>query len=370
MDKVLVTGGLGFIGSHTVDLLIKRGHEVTVLDNLEWQVHHGKVPEHANPEATYIRGDVRYAKHWIKALKGTDSIIHLAGAVGVGQSFWQARKYMDINAGGTATLFEILTKESALRKKIERIVVASSKSCYGEGAYRCEEHGVFYPEQRPLSQLKKKEWEMKCPQCGNDAKPTGIREDKPMQNLSPYSLSKYSTERLSLDFAYSLGIHTVALRYFNVYGPRQSLSNPYTGVMAIFLSRLKSGNRPFLFEDGRQLRDYIYVGDVARINADALKKGNGVYNVGTGKPSSLVEVVGYLNRSLGTDTEPVISNDFRPGDNRHDYADNTLLRKSFGNMEFRDMKSGIEELVKWSSKADVHDMFEKEEKERKRYLSI
>jgi dTDP-L-rhamnose 4-epimerase len=369
MERVLVTGGLGFIGSHTVDTLVKRGYDVVVLDNLERQVHRGIMPAYVNPAATYLRGDVRDRKSWIEALQGVDCVVHLAGAVGVGQSFWQARKYMDVNAGATATFYEILTKVTKIRERIQKIVVASSKSCYGEGSYECREHGVFNPEQRPAQQLKQGIWDVLCPSCSREANPVGIREDKPMQNLSPYALSKYATEKLALDFGYALGIPTVALRYFNVYGPRQSLSNPYTGVIAIFLSRLKSGNRPFLFEDGRQLRDYIYVEDVANINAAALRKGSGTYNVGTGRPTSLLQVVEMLRSSLGEGAEAFVSGEFRPGDNRHDFANNLHLLNTFGDIKFTEMSKGIDKLVRWSSEAKAIDKFDKEERERKQYLA-
>lgn len=368
MKRVLVTGGLGFIGSHTVDLLVSKGHDVVVLDNQERQVHMGVSPRHKNPNAHYITGDIRYRKYWIKALEGVEAIIHLAGAVGVGQSFWQARKYTDVNIGGTATLFEVLISNPRIKERIKKIVVASSKSLYGEGAYRCVEHGTLFPRQRPVSQLKKKEWEVRCSTCGKDTHPVGIPEEKPPQNLSPYALSKYATERLAMDFSYALGIPTVALRYFNVYGPRQSLSNPYTGVIAIFLSRMMSGNRPYLFEDGRQLRDYIYVEDVARINVESLHDMQGVYNVGTGKATSLLDIVETLNKTTGLGIEPEVSGEFRPGDNRHDFADLTNLEKAYGNITFTPMQDGMKRLVEWSSGEQVHDFFEKEENERKRFL--
>ncbi len=370
MQRILVTGGLGFIGSFTVESLIRKGHDVVVLDNLEYQVHRGRKPKYVNKDATYVRGDIRYAKHWLKALKDVDAVIHLAGAVGVGQSFWQARKYMEVNATGTATLFEILTKERKIRERMEKIVVASSKSCYGEGSYRCAEHSVFHPDQRPISQLRRGVWEVRCPVCGRESEPVGVSEEKPLQNLSPYALSKYATERLALDFGYALDIPTVAFRYFNVFGPRQSLSNPYTGVMAIFLSRLRSGNSPFLFEDGGQLRDYVYVEDVARINTIALRKGSGVYNVGTGRPRSLLDVEGMLSRATGSDIKPIVSGEFRPGDNRHDFADIARLKNTFGGVDFTDMEKGIKNLVEWSAAAEVNDMFERQESERKRYLAV
>lgn len=368
MEKILVTGGLGFIGSHTVDRLIETGYHVRILDNLEMQVHARSIPNYINRDAEFVRGDIRFRKHWLKALDGVDGIIHLAGAVGISQSFWEAKKYVDINVGGTTLLYEIMTKEKTIRNRIEKIVVASSKSLYGEGSYRCSEHGLQAPNVRSIDQLEKKEWEVKCPICNAVMSPVGVKEDKPAQNLNPYSLSKYATERLAMDFSYALGIPTVAFRYFNAYGERQSLNNPYTGVMAIFLSRLKNRNSPLLFEDGNQLRDYIHVSDVARLNVNALTLGNGVYNLGTGKPSSLLEIVSLLNNKLGTSIAPKIPGMFRVGDNRHDYADMTKLKKDFGTIDFVTLEEGISRLCKWAERSKAIDKFEKAEKERKRYL--
>lgn len=368
MEKILVTGGSGFIGSHTVDKLIEKGYKVVVLDNLEKQVHLGKNPKYNNPEAKYIAGDVRFKKHWIKALEGVTGVIHLAGAVGIGQSFWQARKYIDVNAGATATLFEILITDKKITKNIEKITVASSKSLYGEGSYSCQNHGEVHPLPRNIEQLKEHKWEIYCPYCGEITKPVPVNEDKPPQNLNPYSLSKYATERIALSFADVLNIPTVALRYFNVYGPRQSLSNPYTGVVAIFLSRLKNNNSPYIFEDGNQLRDYIYVKDVANINVQSLEHGYGAYNVGTGTPHSLRQVVGILNENLGTDIPPIISNEFRPGDNRHDFADIKKLKRDFQLPDFVNFKEGMLRLVEESQKINAKDYFEKQEQERKKFL--
>lgn len=368
MEKVLVTGGLGFIGSHTVDELIKRGYEVKVLDNLEYQVHGGIIPKYKNEDALYIHGDIRHRKSWISALQDVDYIIHMAGSVGIGQSFWESKKYVDTNVSGTALLYELLTKNVNLRKRINKIVVASSKSLYGEGSYMCENHGLQAPDVRPIAQLKRKEWEVKCPICGSDMVATGVKESKYPQNLNPYSLSKYATERLAMDYSYSLGIPTVAFRYFNIYGERQSLSNPYTGVMAIFISRIKNNNSPFLFEDGKQLRDYIYVKDVAKFNVDALNKGNGVYNLGTGTAFSLLGIVKMLNNALGTNIHPTVSNEFRPGDNRHDFADISTLFRDFEKRKFTPLEKGIKILAKWSENIDSVDRFEKEEKERKKFM--
>ena len=369
MERVLVTGGLGFIGSHTVDRLVNEGYEVTVLDNLERQVHLGKIPSFKNPDANYILGDVRYKKHWKKALENVDYVIHLAGAVGTGQSFWQPRKYLSVNTVGTATLYEILDHDKKIRSRIKKIIVASSKSISGEGTYKCETHGIIFPESRDINKLKNHIWDHFCPICGKPLTPAPLPENKPPQNPNPYSLGKYSTENLSLQYSKLLDIPTVAFRYFNVYGPRQSLNNPYTGVLAIFLSRLKNGNPPILFEDGKQMRDYIYVEDVAMANVSALKKGSGCYNLGTGKPTSLLDIVKYLNNELGTDIEPIISQEFRIGDNRHDYASTDRFINDFGQTDFISLEVGMKKLIHWSAEEKPTDNFFKEERERSKYLN-
>lgn len=370
MSRVLVTGGAGFIGQHTVRLLIEKGYDVVVLDNFERQVHGDSrsLDPELGAKVKLIRSDIRFRKAWEKALDGVEYVIHLAAAVGVGQSFWETKKYMDVNVGGTANMFEYLVRNREVAKKIKKIVVASSKSIYGEGAYYCEEHGVVYPGPRPLERLTKKEWEMVCPFCGRPVKPIGITEDKPAQNLNPYALSKYATERLAMIYSEILNVPTVAFRYFNVYGPGQSLSNPYTGVLAIFISRLKNKRPPVIFEDGLQMRDFIYVGDVAKVNVMALERGNGVYNVGTGKPTSLLDVLKLIEDEMGVNIKPNITNDFRPGDNRHDFANISKLRADFGELGFMQLKDGIRRLVEWAESASARDMFEKEERERTLYI--
>lgn len=368
MSKVLVTGGLGFIGSHTVDMLIDKGYDVCVIDNLEKQVHLGKKPTYANDKAEYIIGDIRTKSLIKKSIENVDYIIHLAAAVGVSQSFWQPVKYMDVNATGTANIYEAITKSPSAKKRIKKIVVASSKSIYGEGAYMCKKHGLIYPNTRAIEQLKKAEWEVVCGECSESVSPVGIVESKPAQNLNPYALSKYVTERIAIDYSSALNMPTVAFRYFNVFGTRQSLSNPYTGVIAIFLSRLKNKEQPILFEDGEQLRDFIHVSDIARLNVLALEKGEGVYNVGTGKPTSLKQMAKSLGGLLGVDIEPNISGDFRHGDNRHDYANASLMHRDFNTTAKKDLVEGLKELVEWSEKENAKDFFKKQQQERKKYL--
>jgi dTDP-L-rhamnose 4-epimerase len=369
MTRVLVTGGQGFIGSHTVDRLVAEGYRVRSLDNLERQVHLGKRPDSPVRGVEYLRGDIRNSSHWRKALKGVESVIHLAGAVGVAQSFWQARKYVSVNSVGTATLFELLIRDPTLRKSVQKVVVASSKSLYGEGSYSCRTDGEVYPGVRPVDQLKRRDWEVRCPVCGKVVEPIAIREEKPAQNLSPYALSKYDAERLSLDYSYALSLPLVAFRYFNVYGPRQSLSNPYTGVLAIFLSRFLNGKAPVVFEDGRQSRDFVFVKDVARLNTQALSRGQGVYNLGSGRRLSLLEVLQSMKKELGTEIETEITEQFRVGDTRHDFADLTRLERDFGSTRFRLFAEGLKSLIEWSQQVDARDYFQRQERERRAYLS-
>jgi dTDP-L-rhamnose 4-epimerase len=298
-------------------------------------------------------------------------VVHLAAMVGVGQSMYQPMRYMNANSIGTSNLFEILIANPEIKKRIKKIVVASSKSLYGEGAYLCNAHGTVYPGLRPRQQLEKKDWELHCPVCGDYVKPVGITEDKPPQNLSVYALSKYDTERLALMFGDALKISTTAFRYFNVYGPRQSLSNPYTGVCAIFMSRIKNGNSPVVYEDGKQIRDFIYVEDVARANVSAVESEDFIvdaFNVGTGEQKSISDMARTLAKAYDSDVEPKITEEFRAGDNRHDYSDISKIKKSLGFKPKWSLMDGVKKLVEWSESQEAVDKFEYAEKERKKYL--
>jgi len=368
--RVLITGGAGFIGSHTADMLVKEGFKVRLFDNLEQQVHGGNKPQYLNPSAELVIGDITDRKMWSKILDGVDAVIHLAGMVGIGQSMYQPVRYLNANTIGTAIMYEAILENPALKSSIKKIIVASSKSTYGEGAYKCRKHGIVYPQPRPIKQLEKKDWEVHCPVCGEYATPVGITEEKPVQNLSVYALSKYDTERLAIDFGEALGITSVAFKYFNVYGPRQSLNNPYTGVAAIFLSRIKNSNPPIIFEDGKQTRDFIFVEDIARANLIALEKAEktDIYNVGTGIPISIKGVADILIELLGSKVKPEITEKFRPGDNRHDFADITKITKELGFKPKWGLKQGFAELIKWSETQKAVDKFEQAEKERLKYF--
>ncbi|MBI4894373.1 MAG: NAD-dependent epimerase/dehydratase family protein [Candidatus Aenigmarchaeota archaeon] len=368
--KVLVTGGAGFIGSHTVDLLVERGHDVRILDNFENQVHGGSRPTYINGTAELTSGDILDKKTWVKALTGVEAVIHLAAMVGMGQSMYQPVRYMMANSIGTANMYEAIIENPEIKNNLKKIVSASSKSIYGEGSYRCGQHGVINPVNRPVDQLARGQWEVLCPHCGNEMAPVGITEDKPPQNLAAYALSKYDTERLTLMFGDTLKIPSITFRYFNVYGPRQSLGNPYTGVAAIFLSRVKNDNPPVIYEDGKMVRDFIFVEDVAMGNVLALEKGRetDVFNLGTGKSVTIEQIARTLIELNGREIEPKITNEFRPGDSRHDFADIGRAEKKLGFKPKWSLKSGMEKLVEWSDDQKAVDKFDQAEKERIRYL--
>jgi dTDP-L-rhamnose 4-epimerase len=368
--RVLVTGGAGFIGSHTVDLLIERGHEVVILDNLEPQVHGNKKPDYVNQKAEFILGDVTNKDTWEKVLKNIDAVIHLAAMVGVGQSMYQPVRYLDVNTIGTAKFYETLLNKPELKKGIKKIIVASSMSIYGEGAYECKNCGIVYPGLRSKKQLEKKDWEIHCPKCGEYVKPIPTNEDKPTLNLSTYALSKYDQEKISLNYGFALNIPTAALRYFNVFGPRQSLNNPYTGVCAIFSSRIKNKNSPIIYEDGQQSRDFIYVEDVARANVLCLEKFNHIdsFNVCSGEPSNILKIAETLIELHDTNVKPKTTEQFRIGDVRHVFGDASKINKKLHFVAKMSLRKGFEKLIEWDENQKAIDKFEEAEKERIKYL--
>jgi len=368
--KVLVTGGAGFIGSHTVDLLINQGFDVVILDNLEPQVHGNQKPDYLNPKAKFVLGDVTNSDTWKNVLKDIDAVIHLAALVGVGQSMYQPARYLNINTLGTAKFYETLVTNQELKKRIQKIIIASSMSIYGEGTYECKNCGVVYPKLRSKQQLEKKDWEIHCPKCGEYIRPIPTDEEKPPLNLSTYALSKYDQEKLSLNYGAALNIPTVALRYFNVFGSRQSLSNPYTGVCAIFSSRIKNNNPPIIYEDGLQTRDFIYIEDIARVNLLCLEKFDGVdsFNVGSGEPINILKIAETLIKLHDINVEPQITGEFRVGDVRHAFGDVSKIKKELGFVAKVSLENGFKNLIEWSQTQKAVDRFEEAEKERMKYL--
>jgi dTDP-L-rhamnose 4-epimerase len=352
--RVLITGGAGFVGSHTADALLKAGHEVRIFDNLTPQVHHGKGP-YIPEGAEFVHGDVRDLAKLSSAVRDTEVIYHFAAAVGVGQSMYQISEYTATNTLGTANLFQAILDT---RSTPEKIVVASSMSIYGEGKYLCRECGDVAPPARPLEQLKQKEWETRCPTCGEGLIPVPTREDKPLQSTSIYALSKKDQEEMTLLFGRTYGIPVVALRYFNIYGTRQSLSNPYTGVAAIFASRLLNRKAPVIFEDGRQMRDFVSVHDIVEANLLAIQNAGAdgkALNIGSGNPVTIREVAVALSRALGVQIAAEITGKYRAGDIRHCFGDISTASRLLGYRPQTTLKRGLEELVEWLESQQAGD---------------
>jgi dTDP-L-rhamnose 4-epimerase len=346
---VLVTGGAGYIGSHLVDGLITRGYRVTVLDVLEPQVHRsGTWPSYANPQARYVRGDVRDRAVFEPLVLEADAVVHFAAAVSVGQSMYQIDRYVDVNTRGTALLLDILVNT---KHHVEKVLVASSIGVYGEGAYRCATHGPVAPVIRSETQLAAKDWEQRCPACQARVDSIPTPEDKPLYRDNIYSMTKYHQEEMVLLIGKTYGIPAVAPRFFNVYGPRQSLSNPYAGVAAIWLSRLLNGKRPVVFEDGGQLRDFVSIHDVVDCLLLMLETPGADYlpvNVGSGETVTILEIAQLLARILGSDIEPEITQTGRKFDIRHNTADITRARTLLGFAPKVPLETGFRELVEWA----------------------
>jgi len=344
--KTLVTGGAGFIGSHLVRELVRRGDQVVVLDSLEEQVHGGATPD-LPASVELIVGDVGDPAAADRALAGVDRVVHLAAAVGVGQSMYEIARYTERNTMQTAVFLERLVAQRPLPA---RLVVASSMSIYGEGEYECAAHGRTAPAPRPEEQLLARQWELHCPSCGERLSPVGTSEDKALIPTSIYAITKRDHEELCLVTGAAYGIPTVALRFFNAYGPGQALSNPYTGVAAIFASRLLNRRPPIIFEDGEQSRDFIHVSDVVRGLMLALESeqatGHAV-NLGTGRPSTVLQIAQALSAGLDADVEPIRNGQYRAGDIRHCVADPQRARELLGFEAITTLEDGMGALLQW-----------------------
>lgn len=365
IKKILVTGGAGFIGSHLVDQLILKGYDVTILDNLTPQVHGEKVPTYLNKKAKFIKGDVTNTQDIKKALEGIEAVYHEAAVVGVGQSMYEIENYTLNNSLGTAKLLDFLANN---KHSVKRIFVASSMSAYGEGLYKCSTCGLVRPPLREDAQMSKKDWELHCPNCNQILTPIGIPETESFKCNSIYAVTKQSQEDMVMIFGKAYGIPATAFRYFNVYGPRQSLSNPYTGVAAIFLSRLKNDNPPVIYEDGMQTRDFISVYDIADANVFCLeneKSFGKVFNLGAGNPVSIKGIAEILAKLLGKNIKPEIAEKFRSGDVRHCSADISLIKNILGWEPKWDFEKGMQDLINWGEKEEAKDTFDEAAKELK-----
>jgi len=365
MVRVLITGGAGFIGSHAADALLARGYQVRVLDNLSPQVHGAQRqrPSYLSKEAELVTGDITDALAVERALRGTDMVLHLASSVGVGQSMYDIAPYVRTNELGTAILLEAVS-----RRPVKRLVVASSMSVYGEGLCRTGSGTAVNPAERSLDQLKTAQWELADDQ-GDDLEPLPTPETKQPCLSSIYALNKYAQERMCLITGNAYGIPTLALRFFNVFGPRQALSNPYTGVLAIFAARLLNNRPPLVFEDGLQRRDFVHVHDVARACVLALEssRSNEVFNIGSGQSRTILSVARDLAGVMGKPAiAPEITGKYRAGDIRHCFAD---IEKSRALLNFEPQVAfddGLDELAVYLADQIAEDRAEKATEELSR----
>ena len=350
--RVAVIGGAGFIGSHLVDALLAHGFSTRVIDNLDPQVHpEGLPPAYLNPRAEFLRQDVRDIDGLVRATDGANAVFYLAGAVGVGDSMYRIRHYAEANVLGGANLLEILANR---KHAIRKIILASSVTIYGEGKYSCARHGFVSPAVRSASQIASREWEPRC-STGSDSAPCSEKltpmptdEDKPLTPLSVYAVTKRTQEELFLAVGRAYGIPVTVLRYFNVFGSRQALSNPYTGVAKIFASSFAHRKAPLIYEDGLQTRDFIHVSDVVQANLLALQRdeANGeIFNVGTGQPTTILETARAVAKILDSRVTFEPSQQHRAGDVRHCWADITKIRTRLGFEPQMLFPAGLEDIV-------------------------
>lgn len=353
MKNVLITGGAGFIGSNLALKLLDHGYNVTVLDSLEKQIH-GNNPEKDSPlflsirdKVRFIRGSVRDRADWMKALEGQDCVVHLAAETGTGQSMYQIDHYTRTNVGGSALFLDILANE---KHSVKKMIVAASRAIYGEGKYRCAKDGIVYPNGRLEKDMMAGDFECHCPICGGPVTLLPTSEDSLIHPSSIYGISKQMQEEMFLLMGESLGIETATFRYQNVYGPGQSLKNPYTGILSIFSTQIKNGNDLNIFEDGLESRDFVYIDDVTEATFLAVEKKIPYpmsFNVGCDRPITVMEVAETLKKFYNSDIKIRISGNFRLGDIRHNYADLTRSKEILGYFPKWSFQKGIAEFGKW-----------------------
>ena len=372
MKKILVTGGAGFIGSSLVLKLLNKDYKVVVLDNLSEQIH-GKDPERSftynliKDKVKFIKGDVRNIDDWKNALKDIDIVVHLAAETGTGQSMYEINKYIETNIGGTGKLLEILTNGN---HKVNKLIIASSRSVYGEGKFKCNKHGIVYPEARKEVDMVKGDFEVKCPICKLNVSLLATDEESLLHPTSVYGFSKQAQEQLCLIVGKSIKIPVVAFRFHNVYGPGQSLKNPYTGILSIFSTRIKNGNDINIFEDGNESRDFVYIDDVTDAILLGIEKDNAnnkIFNVGSGERSNVISVAETLYEKYEVKTKMKISGNYRLGDIRHNIADVSYINKELGYKSKVTIQEGISKFIDWVEQQEVEtDNYNKSIQEMKK----
>jgi dTDP-L-rhamnose 4-epimerase len=349
--RILITGGAGFIGSRVARKVLSAGHEVSILDSFIPQIHgaNTELPADLRDSVQLFHGDVRDMSLCASALEGQQVLVHLAAETGTGQSMYRVRHYTDVNIGGTSNLMELLLTG---KYPVRSVVVASSRAVYGEGAAQCPEHGMVYPGVRSKTAMEAGDFEPKCPHCGHPTKMIPTLEEAPLRPSSLYGLTKQVQEQMVLMYAATLGINGFALRYQNVYGPGQSLKNPYTGILAIFSNQARANEPIYIFEDGRESRDFVYVDDVVEATVrciEAPPQRPVVMNVGTGIPVTVQELVKCIIKYFGSHSEVTITGAFREGDIRHNCANVEMLRATLGFVPGMRFEEGVRQFLGWAS---------------------
>jgi len=357
--SILITGGAGFIGSRLALQLLARGHKIRVLDNLNPQIHGSDPGASASYKAIYgkldfLLGNVNNREDLMFALSGIDTVVHMAAETGTGQSMYAIKNYSDVNVGGTALLLDIIANQ---RLPVSKIVVASSRAVYGEGKYHCNKHGSVYPKSRLNGDMEKGNFELHCPVCRMTIKAIATDEDSPVRPVSVYGITKLNQEQMVLAVAQSLGISAVALRYQNVYGPGQSLSNPYTGILSIFSTCIRNGSEINIFEDGTESRDFIYIDDVIEVTTNAIESKVqcvDFFNVGSGVSTDVLSIANSLQYHLGVKIPVHVTGAFRMGDIRHNFASLTKVRATFGFEAKVQIEDGLMRFAEWVKGEAIH----------------
>lgn len=361
MKNILITGGAGFIGSNLALSLIDKGYNVTVLDNLSPQIHGENAEDNSflfskiKNKVIFIKGCVTSKKDWIKALANQHAIIHLAAETGTGQSMYEIEKYSQVNIGGTALMLDLLANQE---HQVKKIIIASSRSIYGEGKYWSEERNTFvYPKHRTDDFMAKGDFEVKYKGVATPLQLVGTDEESKIHPSSVYGITKQNQEQMIMTVCPTIGIAAVAFRYQNVYGPGQSLSNPYTGILSIFSTLIKNGKDINIFEDGKETRDFVYIDDVVNATILGLEKeeANGeVFNVGTGEATDVITVANELIKNYDSNTQIKISGNYRLGDIRHNFADLKKIKSILGFSPKYNFEKGIEQFCKWVTTQEIH----------------
>jgi dTDP-L-rhamnose 4-epimerase len=350
--KILITGGAGFIGSNLTLGLLARGHKVVILDKLVPQIHGENAENSAlyaqiREKVKFVRGDVTSREDLFRVLPGIDTVVHLAAETGTGQSMYAIKHYSEVNVGGTALLLDMITN---LRFPVRRLVVASSRAVYGEGKYRCVVHGISYPAARSDEAMSQGMFDHSCPVCGYGMQMLPTDESSALQPASVYGVTKLTQEQLVLSVCKALGISALAFRYQNVYGPGQSLSNPYTGILSIFSTRIRNGKTVNIFEDGKESRDFVFIEDVIEATIRGIEHPEPlveVFNVGSGVATDVLSIANTLRRHLGGDSQITVSGQFRAGDIRHNVADLAKVSRVLGFAPCVSFGDGLKRFVDW-----------------------